>query len=195
MEALVWRLEETGLVVKLAKCEFVQASVQYLGYVVDHGQVSPPQAKVEAIKNFKAPYCRRALQRFLGMIGYYRHFIRGYSTVFPPLTVLLRKGTKWAWSAVCEQAFDTVKVLLCNSPILRAPDFTRPFVLPVDASCVGADGCVVAGGRGRGGAPCCFLLEEAFACTEKLLRDRIGVVGHLVGPCYIVVYVVGIELG
>ena len=94
MEALVRRLEEAGLVVILIKCEFVQASVQYLGYVVGHGQVSPPQAKVEAIKNFKAPHCRRALQRFLGMIGYYRRFIRGYSTVLAPLTDLLRKDTK-----------------------------------------------------------------------------------------------------
>ena len=94
MEALVRRLEEVSMNVNLAKCEFVQASVQYLGYVVGHGQVSSSQAEVEAIKNFKAPHHRHALRRFLGMIGYYRRFIRGYSTVLAPLTDLLRKDTK-----------------------------------------------------------------------------------------------------
>ena len=69
--------------------------MQYLGYVVGHDQVSPPEAKREAIKNFKAPHCRRALQRFLGMIGYYRRFIRGYSPVLAFFTDLLRKDTKW----------------------------------------------------------------------------------------------------
>lgn len=49
VEALVKRLDEAGLVVNLAKCDFVKASVQYLGYVVGHGQVLPPQAKVEVI--------------------------------------------------------------------------------------------------------------------------------------------------
>jgi len=79
LEHLVSRLAEAGLVVNLAKCEFVQASVQYLGYVVGHGQVRPPEAKVQVIQEFLAPTCRRALRRFLGMIGYYRRFIRQYS--------------------------------------------------------------------------------------------------------------------
>ena len=89
VETLVRKLEEAGLVANLTKSEFVQASVQYLGYVVGHGQVSPSQAKVEASKNFNIPHCRHALQRFLDMIGYYMHFIRGYSTVLAPLTDLL----------------------------------------------------------------------------------------------------------
>ena len=94
VEALVRRLEEAGLIVNLAKCEFIQVSVQYLGYVVGHGQVSPTQAKMEAIKNFKAPHCRCVIQRFGGMTGYYRCFIRGYSAVLGPLTDLLRKDTE-----------------------------------------------------------------------------------------------------
>ena len=137
VEQLVRRLDEAGLVVNLAKCEFVKARVQYLGFVVGHGEVVPPQAKVEAIVTFERPHSRRALQRFLGMIGYYRRFIKDYSSILAPLTDLLAKNTKWKWSEECEQAFTTVKNLLSNFPILRAPDFDRPFVIAVDASRVG----------------------------------------------------------
>ena len=64
------RLVEAGLVVNLAKCEFVQASVQYLGYVVGHGQVRPPEAKVQLIRKFLVPTCIRSFRRFFWMIGY-----------------------------------------------------------------------------------------------------------------------------
>ena len=89
VDALFARLHEAGLVVNLDKCEFVQARVQYLGYRVGHGYVTPPEAKVEAIRRFPAPTCRRDLQRFLGVVGYYCRFVPGYSTLLAPLTDLL----------------------------------------------------------------------------------------------------------
>lgn len=136
VEKLILRLNEAGLVVNLQKCEFVQTRVQNLGYVVGHGQVYPPRDKVETINTFAAPHCRRALQRFLSMIGYYRRFIPEYSTVLVPLTDLLRKDKKWEWSAACELAFTTIR-----HPILRAPDINRSFVLAVDANQLGAGLC------------------------------------------------------
>ena len=137
VEALFARLQEAGLVVNLEKCEFVQARVQYLGYRVGHGYITPPEAKVEAIRQFPAPTCRRALQRFLGVVGYYRRFVPGYSTLLAPLTDLLQKGRKWAWSKDCESAFQQVKSILCEMPVLQAPDFRKSFALAVDASQVG----------------------------------------------------------
>ena len=80
VKALFGRLDEAGLVVNLDKCEFVQAKVHYLGYVVGHGRVTLPEAKGQAIRRFPVPPCRRALQRFMGMVGYYRRFVAGYST-------------------------------------------------------------------------------------------------------------------
>lgn len=132
------RLNEAGLVVNLMKCEFVKVQVQYLGYVVGQNEVAPPGAKVEAIKVFAQPKTKRGVQRFLGMIGYYRRFIKNYSTVLAPLTDLLKKDARFVWTGDCDQAFRDVKALLCNYPILRAPDFSRPFKLAVDASNTGA---------------------------------------------------------
>lgn len=132
------RLREAGLVVSLRKCKFVRAQVQYLGYVVGQNEVAPPDAKVEAIKLLAPPKNIKGVQRFLGMIGYYRRFIRNYSTVLAPLTDLLKKDQIFEWTESCDQAFRDIKALLCNYPILRAPDFSKPFKLAVDASNIGA---------------------------------------------------------
>ena len=94
------------------------------------------------------------------MIGYYRCFIRDYSTVLAPLIDLLQKDTKWEWSAVCEQVFDRVKSLLCNSPILRAPDFTPPFVLAVDGSRVGVGLVLLQEGEAEAEHPVAFFSKK-----------------------------------
>ena len=135
--ALFSRLQEANLVVNIAKCDFVKARVQYLGYDVGHGYVTPPEAKVEAIRRFPAPTCRRELQRFLGVVGYYRRFVPGYSTLLAPLTDLLQKGRKWSWGPECVQAFERLKDTLSSRPVLQAPDFSKPFTMAVDASQVG----------------------------------------------------------
>ena len=119
------------------------ATVTYLGKEVGRGQVCPVSAKVSAIEAFPPPTTRRELRRFLGMAGYYRGFCRNFSTVVAPLTDLLSPSVLFAWSDVCKSAFATVKTLLCSSPVLSAPDFSRPFKLEVDASALGAGAVLI----------------------------------------------------
>ncbi|XDV32819.1 hypothetical protein PO909_003528 [Leuciscus waleckii] len=82
-------LEKASLTLNLAKCEFGQATITYLGKEVGQGQVRPLEAKVTAITEFPAPTIQRELRRFLGMAGYYRGFCKNFSTVAHPLTSLL----------------------------------------------------------------------------------------------------------
>ena len=72
--------------------------------------------------------------RFLGMAGYYRKFCPNFSTIAEPLTRLLRKRVKFIWSPECEIAFQKLKAILDSSPVLAAPNFSKPFKLVVDAS-------------------------------------------------------------
>ena len=138
LEKVLVRLSEASLVLNLKKCEFVKAHVQYLGYIVGQGKVCPPLSKVEAIAKVPRPENRRGLQRFLGMIGYYRRFVTNFSDVTAPLTELLKKGKMFQWTPECEHAFQSIKDLLTNRPILHSPDFKRPFKLATDASNLGA---------------------------------------------------------
>ena len=75
--------------------------------------------------------------RFLGMAGYYRKFCSNFADLTAPLTDLLKKDRKYVWSPGCQIAFEKVKSLLCTNPVLKAPDFSRPFILAVDASDLG----------------------------------------------------------
>ena len=82
------------------------------------------------------PGTKSQVRAFLGLTGYYRRFIPDYASVAAPLTDLTRKSApnKVVWSESCEKAFRELKLLLCSSPILRSPDFTRQFILQTDAS-------------------------------------------------------------
>lgn len=132
------RLASAHLTLNLAKCEFGRATITYLGKEVGCGVVRPVANKVSAIVNFPAPKTRRELRRFLGMVGYYRGFCRNFSTVLAPLTNLVSPKVSFVWSVECQHAFDSAKALLCNSPVLAAPDFEKAFKLEVDASALGA---------------------------------------------------------
>ncbi|KAL0148642.1 hypothetical protein M9458_056082, partial [Cirrhinus mrigala] len=123
------RLANANLTLNLAKCEFGQATVIYLGKEVGQGQVRPVEAKITAILEFPVPTTRRELRRFLGMAGYYRSFCKNFSTIVSPLTALLSPSKSFDWSVECQYAFDCVKTLLCNAPVLLAPDFSQDFKL------------------------------------------------------------------
>ena len=131
------RLGKAKLTVNLAKTEFCNATVTFLGHLVGQGQVKPLEAKVNAISEFPVPKCKRQLMRFLGMAGYYRKFCKNFSGIAEPLTNLLKKSTKFKWNDKCQDAFDRLKAILKSTPVLLAPDFDKYFKLAVDASDVG----------------------------------------------------------
>lgn len=115
----------------------------YLGKLVGQGQVKPVRAKVEAVAKFPSPTNKRKLRRFLGMAGYYRGFCRNFATVVAPLTDILSTERKFVWKEVCESALCSAKDLLCNGPVLSAPNFALPFSLQVDEISNGADAVLI----------------------------------------------------
>lgn len=138
IQALFDQLRWAKLTVNLAKWDFAKAKVTYLGKVVGQDEVRPVQAKVEAIQWFPVPTTKKDLMRFLGLAGFYPGFFHNFSTVAAPLTELLKAKTKFVWSAECQSAFEAIKSLLCDCPVLAAPQFKQLFKLHVDASNVGA---------------------------------------------------------
>lgn len=160
IQALFERLVEANLTVNLAKCEFARATVVYLGKVVGQGQVCPVRAKVLAIDHFPPPTTKKELQRFLGMVGYYRNFCSNFSTVVSPLTDLLKGGAKFVWSVDCKRAFENVKLLLSTEPVLAAPRLDKPFQLQVDASQVGAGAVLLQADEEGIHRPVCYFSKK-----------------------------------
>ena len=130
------RLRDAGLTAKPKKCQFGMSQCVYLGHVVGDGVVQPEQSKIEAVESFPVPRTKKQVHSFLGLTGYYRKFIPDYAAIATPLTDLTRKTapTRVVWSADCDTAFKELKGLLCSCPVLKSPDFDKPFVLQTDAS-------------------------------------------------------------
>ena len=133
LRQLLMRLRSAGLTVNLVKSDFAQAKIEYLGYMVGGGVLTPIYSKVWAIHQYPAPTTRKEVQRYLGMIGYYRRFIRNFSQIAVPLTDLTSSKKKFKWTDDCQEAFEKLKKFLMMEPVLKAPDFTKPFILQVDA--------------------------------------------------------------
>ncbi|KAD5508099.1 hypothetical protein E3N88_15802 [Mikania micrantha] len=99
-------------------------------------------AKIEAIKNWSTPTTSAEIRSFFGLAGYYRRFISNFSKIAVPLTALTHKGKPYEWVPEQENAFRTLKHMLCNTPILTLPDGNNDFVVYCDASNQGL-GCVI----------------------------------------------------
>ncbi|CAM4683501.1 unnamed protein product [Lepidochelys kempii] len=129
-------IREAGLTVKAKKCQIGLNRVTYLGHQVGQGTISPLQAKVDAIQKWPVPRSKKQVQSFLGLAGYYRRFVPQYSQITAPLTDLTKKKQPNAvqWTEKCEKAFNQLKATLMSDPVLRAPDFDKPFLVTTDAS-------------------------------------------------------------
>ena len=130
------------ITIKLMKSEFGKATVKYLGHIVGQWQVRPLDAKIQTAK-FPILTSQKELARFLGMAGYYRNFCLNFLEIAAPLTNLLSKKVKFVWTDDCQMAFDKVKLLLQKSPVLKRPDYEKPFKIIIDSSDVGTGSVLV----------------------------------------------------
>ncbi|GJZ44259.1 putative reverse transcriptase domain-containing protein [Tanacetum coccineum] len=94
-------------------------------------------AKIEAVKNWASPTTPTEVRQFLGLAGYYRRFIEGFSKIAKPLTELTQKNKKYIWGENQESAFQLLKQKLCEAPILALPEGNDDFVIYCDASLQG----------------------------------------------------------
>ena len=91
-------------------------------------------AKLKGIADWTTPKCVKDVRAFLGFTGFYRYFVPNYSRIACPLIQLTQKNTPFHWWEPHFKAFETLKTLMCRKPILRQPDYTKPFFLATDAS-------------------------------------------------------------
>lgn len=164
------RLAWVCLTINLAKCEFAKATVTYLRKVVGQGQVRPVRAKVVAVDQFPVPTTKKELSCFLGMVGYYCGFCKNYSTVVAPLTSLLSPKVKFEWSLPCQEAFETVKSLLCSAPVLTALQMNQPFALYVGASEVGAGAVLMQANKNGVDCPVSFFFKKIKLASVELFH-------------------------
>jgi hypothetical protein len=142
LRIILTQLREHKLYAKFSKCEFWLKKVPFLSHVLLENGISVDPSKVQEVMDWKAPTMIREVRSFLGLAGYYRCFIPGFSKIAKPMTSLLQKDHKFAWIEECETTFHTLRKLLTTTPVLAQPDIDKPFDVVCDALKTGL-GCVL----------------------------------------------------
>ena len=135
-------LREHQLYAKKEKCDFWLPEVKFLGHVVSKEGISVDPAKIEVVLNWARPRNVCEIRSFLGLAGYYRRFVEGFSRLAAPMTRLSQKGVRFDWTDACEEAFQLLKERLTTSPVLVVPTGGVRYVVYTDASRLGL-GCVL----------------------------------------------------
>lgn len=135
-------LREKQLYRKLSKYEFWLSEVVFLGHVVSADGIRVDPKKIKAIVQWKAPKNLSEVRSFLGLAGYYRRFVNGFSKIALPMTKLLQKNVHFIWDDQCQKIFETLKRMLTEAPVLTLPESGKDFVVYSDASLSGL-GCVL----------------------------------------------------
>ena len=127
---------EAGMTLKLAKCKFAHSKVKLVGHEVGSGMRSVIQGKVEAIQAIPEPSTKKLLRSFLGMCGFYRGYIPGFSGIALPLTELTksRQSHHMKFNEEQRAAFLSLKDKLCKSTTLYSPRWNEIFIIRTDAS-------------------------------------------------------------
>jgi hypothetical protein len=142
LRKVLQRLRDCQLYAKLSKCEFWISEVLFLGHIINQEGLAVDPKKVAGILDWKAPKDVRGIKSFIGMAGYYRRFIEGFSKIARPMTALLATKVEFKWTPACQKSFESLKEKLTTTPVLILPDVHKSFSVYCDASCTGL-GCVL----------------------------------------------------
>ena len=140
MRVVFDRLHEHGLKLKPSKCEVFKSEINYLAHYVSRKGVLPSKKNLESIAQCPPPDTYTKVKSFVGLVGHYRHFIKGFAKIAAPLYDLTsgdnkdKKTEHVDLSPEAREAFDHLKAACLQAPILSFPDFTKPFLLETDAS-------------------------------------------------------------
>jgi hypothetical protein len=116
--------------------------VSFLGHIISEGGISIDPSKVNDILSWKTPQNVSDIISFLGLVGYYRRFIEGFSKISKPMPKLLAKGKTFEWMPRREASFQELKKRLTTTPVLTMLDVEKPFSIYCDASGEGL-GCIL----------------------------------------------------
>ncbi len=148
LDAVLSKLREVNLKLNPGKCCFTAKSITFLGHVVSCEGTRPNPNKIVVVAHFPVPKTITNVRSFLGLTGYYRNCVRGYSRMDVPLFELTRKEVDFVWDLGYQNAFEALKGALVAAPVLTRPDFKKPFCLDVDWSPKGV-GAILSHKEGR----------------------------------------------
>ena len=127
------KLKSANLSMRKSKCSFFSKEIQYLGHILSATGIRPLPAKTLTIQHMQPPTTPKQVGAFLGLVRYYRKFIKGFARIAKPLTLLTRQQVKLEWTPVHHTTFLHLKEAIVNAPILHYPNPDRKYIVYTDA--------------------------------------------------------------
>ncbi|KAF8768493.1 Retrovirus-related Pol polyprotein like [Argiope bruennichi] len=169
IEEVLKRVGDANLTINPTKYKFAQNHSKYLGNIVGRGVITAPEANIKAVLDFPTPTTKTQIRAFLGLAGYYAHYVKEFSVIAAPLTNVLKgkiKREKYTCTEECNQAFEELKRRLAKNPILYAPDYKKEFILQTYVSDIGI-GIVMSQRDSKGEEHPILYLSKKFTNAES----------------------------
>ncbi|KMQ91095.1 blastopia polyprotein [Lasius niger] len=193
LERVLNAASQGGLVINWKKCSLLQIKVEYLGHVIENGCIRPSERKTEAVRSFPTPTSIRQIQSFLGLTGYFRKFIPGYSMIARPLSNLLRAETRFRFDTREKSSFDHLKLILANKPVLNLYRVGAETELHTDASMHGYGAILLQRSNGDGALhPVYYASGKTTPAEEKYTSYELEVLAIVKSLKKFRVYLLGI---
>ncbi|XP_050889865.1 uncharacterized mitochondrial protein AtMg00860-like [Lathyrus oleraceus] len=147
LRIVLYTLKENQLYAKLSKSEFWLREVSFLGHMISNGCIIVDPTKIDVVLQWETPKSVTEIRSFLGLTGYYRKFIEGFSKLALSLAHLTRNGQAYFWDVHYEESFQELKKKLTSAPVLILPNPSEIFVVYCDASKMGLGDVLINGVR------------------------------------------------
>ena len=134
LDIVLGKLTTAGFTININKCKFGKQEIRFLGHIISNTQVTVDPERIAAILKYPAPRNQKQLRQFLGTCNYHHRFIINYADHVAPLLGLLKKGTKWKWTAEMQLVFEKLREKFANTIHLVQPDERLPYIIYTDAS-------------------------------------------------------------
>lgn len=166
-KVVLQRAKEFGLNIQWKKCQILKSTVDFLGYIIEDGQIKPSNEKTKAVQCFPEPKTIKQVQSFLGLSGYFRKFIMNYSVIAKPLSDLTRGEQVFVFDEIQKSAFLQLKDILSSKPVLQiySPDLETE--LHTDASKYGFGSILMQRGNDLKLHPVCYMSKKTTSAEEK----------------------------
>ena len=123
------KLKSANLSMKKSKGSFFSKEIQYLGHILSATGIRLFPVKTHAIQHMQPPTTPKQVRAFLGLIGYYTKFIKGFAKIAKPLTLLTRQQVKFDWTLEHHTAFLHLKEAIVQAPMLHYPNPDKRYIV------------------------------------------------------------------
>lgn len=143
LKAVLEKIRDANVTLRLDKCSFLVSSIEYLGHEVCDGEVRPSKYKLTAVHDFAVPGNVHQVRQFMGLANYFRKYVPNFASLARPITILTKKDQPWVWGEEQSLAFHRIKSILVKQPVLALfnPDYETQ--IHTDASKIGLGGILL----------------------------------------------------